>query len=64
MVALWIPRKPQRARFTSIKGYGSMNLLSNEKPDDNLIRLPDEQIAQELLEIAVQADSASENKTG
>lgn len=44
--------------------YGSMNLLSNEKPDDNLIRLPDEQIAQELLEIAVQADSASENKTG
>ena len=44
--------------------YGSMNLLSNEKPDDYLIRLPDEQIAQELLEIAVQADSASENKTG
>ena len=44
--------------------YGSMNLLSNERPDDNLIRLPDEQIAQELLEIAVQADSASENKTG
>ena len=43
--------------------YGSMNLLSNEKPDD-MIRLPDEQIAQELLEIAVQADSASENKTG
>ena len=41
-----------------------MNLLSNEKPDDNLIRLPDKQIAQELLEIAVQADSASENKTG
>ena len=44
--------------------YGSMNLLSNEKPDDNLIRLPDEQIAQDLLESAVQADSASENKTG
>lgn len=44
--------------------YGSMNLLSNERPDDNLLRLPDEQIAQELLEIAVQADSASENKTG
>ena len=35
--------------------YGSMNLLSHENPDDNLIRLQDEQVAQELLELAAQA---------
>lgn len=43
--------------------YGSMNLLSNEKPDDNLIRLPDEQIAQELLELAAQGERASRHET-
>ena len=63
-----LPSKACREHFAILDRclvwYGSMNLLSNEKPDDNLIRLPDEQIAQELLEIAVQADSASENKTG
>lgn len=63
-----LPSKACREHFAILDRrlvwYGSMNLLSNERPDDNLIRLPDEQIAQELLEIAVQADSASENKTG
>ena len=32
--------------------YGSMNLLSNEKEDDNLMRLISPEIAEELLEIS------------
>ena len=63
-----LPSKACREHFAILDRrlvwYGSMNLLSHEKPDDNLIRLPDEQIAQELLELAVQAESASQNKTG
>lgn len=31
--------------------YGSMNLLSGEKEDDNLIRIVSKEIAQELMEI-------------
>ena len=31
--------------------YGSMNLLSNPKSDDNLMRVESPEIAQELLEI-------------
>lgn len=31
--------------------YGSMNLLSREKEDDNLIRIESKEIAEELLEI-------------
>lgn len=31
--------------------YGSMNLLSNEKEEDNLIRLEDSEVAEELLEL-------------
>ena len=38
----------------SLVWYGSMNLLSNEKEDDNLMRLVSPAIAEELLEIAVQ----------
>ena len=29
--------------------YGSMNLLSKNKPDDNLMRLNNEEVAQELM---------------
>jgi len=32
--------------------YGSMNLLSQEKEDDNLMRVSSQEIAQELLELA------------
>lgn len=32
--------------------YGSMNLLSREREDDNLMRLRSKEIAQELLEIS------------
>lgn len=35
--------------------YGSMNLLSNEKQDDNLMRLVSPAIAEELLEISTQS---------
>ena len=35
----------------SIVWYGSMNLLSNPKDDDNLMRIVSQEIAQELLEI-------------
>ncbi len=31
--------------------YGSMNMLSREKADDNLIRVKSKEIADELLEI-------------
>lgn len=31
--------------------YGSMNLLSREKEDDNLMRVVSKEIAQELMEI-------------
>lgn len=34
----------------SLVWYGSMNLLSREREDDNLMRLQSEEIAQELLE--------------
>lgn len=36
----------------SLVWYGSMNLLSNEKEDDNLMRLVSAAIAEELLEIS------------
>lgn len=36
----------------SLVWYGSMNLLSNEKEDDNLMRLVSPAIAEELLEIS------------
>ena len=36
----------------SLVWYGSMNLLSNEKEDDNLMRLASPAIAEELLEIS------------
>lgn len=32
--------------------YGSMNLLSWEKEDDNLMRVVSKEIAQEIMEIA------------
>ena len=32
--------------------YGSMNLLSGEKEDDNLMRVVSKEIAQEIMEIA------------
>ena len=35
----------------SIVWYGSMNLLSNPKDDDNLMRIVSPEIAQELLEL-------------
>ena len=31
--------------------YGSMNLLSGEKEDDNLMRVVSKEIAQEIMEI-------------
>lgn len=49
--------KPQDAmhdRFAVIDGkivwYGSMNLLAGEKTDDNIMRVADTEIAQELIE--------------
>ena len=39
----------------SLVWYGSMNLLSNEKEDDNLMRLVSPAIAEELLEISTQS---------
>ena len=36
----------------SLVWYGSMNLLSNEKEDDNLMRLVSPAITEELLEIS------------
>jgi hypothetical protein len=35
----------------SIVWYGSMNLLSREKEEDNLMRVESKEIAQELLEL-------------
>jgi superfamily II DNA or RNA helicase len=37
--------------------YGSMNLLSGEKEDDNLIRVVSTEIAQELMEITVRKNT-------
>ncbi len=31
--------------------YGSMNLLSNEKEDDSMMRLDSKEIAQELMKV-------------
>ena len=49
--------KPQDAmhdRFAVIDGkivwYGSINLLASEKIDDNIMRVSDMEIAQELIE--------------
>ena len=39
----------------SLVWYGSMNLLSNEKEDDNLMRLESPAIAEELLERSTQS---------
>lgn len=36
---------------TPITWYGSVNLLSNVKEEDNLMRVKSKEIAQELLEI-------------
>ncbi len=33
--------------------YGSVNLLSREKNDDNIIRVVSKEIAQELMEISM-----------
>ena len=45
-----------RERFAvidrSLVWYGSMNLLSNEKDDDSLMRINNPAIAEELLEFA------------
>lgn len=40
--------------------YGSMNLLSGEKEDDNLMRVLSKDIAQELMEISFQKEERSE----
>ena len=40
--------------------YGSMNLLSKEKEEDNLMRVVSEEIAVELMEIVV-ADNLNDN---
>lgn len=34
--------------------YGSINLLSREKTDDNIIRLKSKEIAQEIMELNIQ----------
>ena len=64
---LWSKTEQYELRFQDLiqEGQTPVDILSLSLIHIyNLIRLPDEQIAQELLEIAVQADSASENKTG
>ena len=40
--------------------YGSMNLLSGEKEDDNLMRVLSKDIAQELMEILFQKEERGE----
>lgn len=39
--------------------YGSMNLLSGEKEDDNLMRVLSKDIAQELMEISFQKEESN-----
>lgn len=43
--------------------YGSMNLISREREDDNLMRVTDARIAEELLEIGFEEKSPGENHT-
>lgn len=52
-----VPQKHCHERYAvmddSLVWYGSMNLLSNERADDNLMRLVSPAVAEELMEVSV-----------
>ncbi|MBO7112374.1 MAG: hypothetical protein J6V75_00285 [Bacteroidaceae bacterium] len=43
----------------SIVWYGSINLLSNTKDDDNIMRIISPSIAEELMELSIRTAQAS-----